>query len=63
MTTKFIVYVREVHVQAMEVRADTPEEAKKLVEAGEGDALDDCLEYSHTLDSDTWTVEKCNHQG
>lgn len=60
--TKFIVYVREVHVQAVEVFADSPEAAKKAVQDGEGETLDDCLEYSHTLEPDTWTVEKCVHQ-
>lgn len=62
MATKYIVYVREVYVQANEVFANSPEEAKALVEACEGEILEDCLEYSHTLDKDSWTVEKCNHQ-
>jgi len=55
---KFIVGVREVHIQMMEVSAESKEEAIAAVQAGDGDILDDTLEYSHTLDSDLWTAEE-----
>lgn len=54
----FIVSVREVHIQPYQVLAETPEEAIELVENCEGDILDANFEFSHTLDSDTWTVEE-----
>lgn len=50
---KFHVLVREVHVSTMLIEADTAQEA--LDTASEGDELD--CEYSHTLDTDTWSVE------
>ena len=55
---EFIVNVREVHIQMVRIGAKDKEEAKEKVVAGEGDYLDDTLEYSHTLDSDYWTVEE-----
>lgn len=54
----FIVYVREVHIQPYRVLAETPKEAIRLVSDGDGEILDCCLEYSHTLDPDTWTLEE-----
>jgi hypothetical protein len=57
---KFIVYVREVHVQGYRVDAKDAKEAVAKVENGEGDLLDSHFEYSHTLDSETWTAEKEN---
>jgi len=55
---QFLVAVREVHVQQVRVKAESPEDAKERVVKGEGDQVDDSLEYSHTLDSDLWTVEE-----
>lgn len=55
---KFIVFVREVYVQQVLVEAESENEAIKKVRFGEGDHLDNSLEYSHTLDSDTWTAEE-----
>ena len=55
---KFHVGVREVHVQTVEVEAENAEEAREKVQEGEGDYLDNMLEYSHCLDSDLWTVEE-----
>ncbi len=55
---KYIVCVREVHIQMVEVEADSEESAKKAVQDGGGDFLDNALEYSHTLDPETWTVEE-----
>ncbi len=54
----FIVGVREVHVQSVRVAAKDADEAKDKVRKGEGDYLDDGLEYSHTLDSELWTAEE-----
>lgn len=57
---KFIVSVREVHVQMIEVEADSEIDAIERVNKGEGSALDNTLEYSHRLNVKTWTVEKPN---
>jgi len=58
---KYTVLVREVHVSHMEVEADSPQEALKAVREGGGEET--CLEYSHTLDSNsTWQVLD-NEQG
>ena len=54
----YIVNVREVHIQPVEVEASSEEEAIQEVKDGEGEYMDDLLKYSHTLNSDTWTVEK-----
>jgi hypothetical protein len=55
---EFFVGVREVHVQTMLVEAETEKEAIDKVREGEGES---CLcEYSHTLDSETWTAEKAD---
>lgn len=51
---KFNVLIREVHVSHREVEAPTKEEAMKVA----SDAEEHFLEYSHTLDQDTWTVER-----
>jgi hypothetical protein len=52
----FIVFVREVHIQPVTIEADTPEDAIQRVADGQGHADYDMLEYSHTLDPETWTV-------
>ncbi|MBI5486484.1 MAG: hypothetical protein HY905_04050 [Deltaproteobacteria bacterium] len=52
----YYVLVREVHVAVHEVEAETEAEAKALVRAGE--SRFQRLEYSHTLDASTWTVEE-----
>jgi len=54
--TKFTVLVREVHVSHREVTASSKEEALRMVKDGDGDET--YLEYSHTLDTDTWQVEE-----
>lgn len=51
--SKFNVLVREVHVSIMEVEAETYEEA--INNASSGEEL--ICEYSHTLHTDTWSVE------
>jgi hypothetical protein len=56
--SKFIVFVREVHTQGYGAEAENEEEAKKLVFDLKGDLLEDRFEYSHTLNPETWTVER-----
>ncbi len=55
---KFLVMMREVHVQVVEIEAEDEQEAIGRVEDGEGDYRDG-TEYDCTLDSDEWTVEEC----
>jgi len=52
----YLVGVREVHVSYREVRANTSAEAFDMVRNGEGDEI--FMDYSHTLDPETWTVEE-----
>lgn len=52
------VKVREVHVQDVLVKATNEEHAKTLVKDGEGDYVDNTLEFSHQLEPDTWEVEE-----
>jgi trans-aconitate methyltransferase len=48
---KYRVKIPEVHYQTVEIEADSPEQAASLVfNDGEGDYLDDHLEFSHTLE-------------
>lgn len=54
----FVLAVREVWVQLFEIEAESKEDAKTRVHRGEGTAVDNSLEYSHTLDPETWTVDE-----
>ena len=54
----FEVKVREVHVQPYSIEAKTKEEAIAIVQAGGGEIIEGGFEYSHTLDSENWTVEE-----
>lgn len=54
----FHVYVREVHIQTVEVEAEDSEGAIESVANGEGNYLCGGLEYSHVLEDETWTVEE-----
>lgn len=55
----YIVEVPEVHYQKVRVNADSPEQARQKVSDGEGDYLNNALEYSHTLDNlETWNVDE-----
>lgn len=47
--SKYHVLVPEVHYQAIEVEAESSEQAVRLVLDGEGEPLDDTLEFSHRL--------------
>ncbi len=53
---KYTVAVREVHIAYYEVEARSPEEAKE--KASEYGTSETALEFSHVMDSDTWTVEE-----
>ena len=53
----YTVNVREVHVNSYTVKAESEDEAKDLVADGQGDMMDDMLEFSHSLDTDCWTVD------
>jgi len=55
---KYIVYVREVWTQPVEIEANSVGEAKEKVYGGEGIVLEDYFEFSDCLDSSTWTVIK-----
>lgn len=58
---KYIVQIQEVHYIPVEVEADSPAEAKKLVNemlANEDDKINfDGLVYSHTMEMGSWPVE------
>lgn len=56
MKHDYVVEVREVHVQLVNVKARSSAEAIKLVEDGDGNCVDGALEYLHTLESDLWTA-------
>lgn len=56
MSKKYLVAIREVHVSHREIEADSPDDAIEKVFYGDGEEV--LCEYSHTLDSDTWTVEE-----
>ena len=56
MKKEFHVLIREVHVSCRLVEASNPEEAIALAKEGNDEEL--YLEYSHTLDADSWTVEE-----
>ncbi len=55
---KFLVTIKEVHEQIVEIEADNEQQAVEQVAEGEGDYRDD-TEYMYTLDPDEWTVEEC----
>lgn len=55
---KYIVYVREVWTQPVEVEANSAGEAKEKIYRGEGVVIEDRFEFSDYLDSSSWTVEK-----
>ena len=53
----YLVGIKEVHVNYVEVVATSEEEAKdKAAEAAWGDEI--FQEFSHTLSSETWTIEE-----
>ncbi len=52
---EYNVLVREVHICHVAISASSESEAIRKVLEGEGES--GYLEYSHTLDSENWTVE------
>jgi hypothetical protein len=54
---KYIVTIKEVYNQPWEVEANSEAEALEKAADGDGEILDDCLEFSYALDSDRWEVE------
>jgi len=57
---KYIVNVREVWTQMVEVEAENEKQAKRKVSMHQGQEIEDTLEYSHTLGSEYWTVDKAD---
>jgi hypothetical protein len=53
---KYIVQIREVHIQEVLIEAESEQEAINKVADGDGQYLDNSLEYSHTLPRETFTV-------
>ena len=63
MDKTYIVGVREVHVRFYSVDAEDPESAKaKVSDRAEGVVDRECLEYSHELERDAWSVEEIPEQ-
>ena len=59
---KYRVYVREVHVQTVEVEADSMEDAiRKVEEDDDVNLVDNTLAYSHLLDADTWWIAEATN--
>lgn len=58
MKTKYLVGIREVHINTVEVEAETPAEARMKANEMICSGCECDLEYSHTLDPELWTVEK-----
>ncbi len=54
--TTYLIGVREVHVSTMKVEAETEDDAIEMIRDAAGEEV--MCEYSHTLDSSTWSVEK-----
>ena len=54
---RFIVNVREVHIQPVAIDALNSQDAINQVRQGAGDYDKYPCEYSHTLNPDTWTVD------
>ena len=57
---EFIVYVKEVWIQAVKIQAPTKQEALDLVADGQGDFIEgtDAFEFSHSLSKKEWDVEQ-----
>ena len=54
--TMFRVLVGEVHISHVLIEAESAKAALKFVEDGEG--MEVRVEYSRTLDSDTWEIKE-----
>jgi len=56
--TTYIVYVPEVWYQQVRIEADSEDEAMSLVQAGNGEDIDNTLEYSHRVETTDWNISK-----
>ena len=63
MKKSYLVGIREVHFRFFSVQAESPEEARELVNQRDPSATDENFtEFSHELDQDTWSVEEIPHK-
>lgn len=54
----YIVSVKEVYIESLKVKASSKKEAIKKIENGEGEFINDSLQFSHTLSPRNWTVQQ-----
>jgi len=54
---EFIVFVREVWIQPVKVKAMSLAQAVQRVENGEGETIESGFELSHSLEPEYWTAE------
>lgn len=57
---KFIIGVKELHTQYIEIEAEDHIIAVAMVQEGQGKEL--ALEYGHTLDEDDWSVNEVKEE-
>ena len=55
---KFKVSIPEVHYQDVIIKAKDKDEAIELAKDGDGEAIDNSLEYSHTSEDENYHVEE-----
>lgn len=54
----YLVKTKEVHSQLIRINAKSKKDAIAKVKNGEGQMLENSLDYLYTLDTDEWEVEK-----
>lgn len=54
----YTVYTREIYVVPVRVEAYNPDDAIERVQDGDGDQLDDKMEYLETVTSQLWSVKE-----
>lgn len=54
---KYTICKREVWTQLVEVEAESEQDALIAVSRGQGQDIDNTLEYSHDMSIEYWTVE------
>jgi hypothetical protein len=59
---KFIVTKKEIWDQPVIVEAATEKEALEKVWKGEGETMEESFEYSHTMDSASWSTEEAKDE-
>lgn len=55
---RYLVIKREVWVQSVSVEAESEQDAIQKVRRGNGDVVNDTLEYSHDMSENNWTAEE-----